>query len=144
MQHIWFLYQFDVGNQQSICLASTHEAILVLVIINYNEGYLFTAVFSQLRIFTADCLLHTVQILLGIETVWELHTLTIAGDSKTVFSFNLIGGIACLISTYFQHVLVIEGAAFSPCRCQRALRLFEPLICQQCGLWVHPKYLAST
>ena len=52
---------------------------------------------------------HIAYVQIGIDTIWELHTLTIAGDSKTVF---LSGGILCLISTYFQHVVVIEGAAF--------------------------------
>ena len=34
-----------------------------------------TAVFTQLM-YTADCLCHTVQ-MVGIETEWELHTLTV-------------------------------------------------------------------
>ena len=37
---------------------------------------LFTAVFSQLTIFTADCLHHSIQ-MAGIETIRELHTRTV-------------------------------------------------------------------
>ena len=37
---------------------------------------LFTAEFSQLSIFTADCLRHPIQ-MAGVETVWELHTLIV-------------------------------------------------------------------
>ena len=41
-----------------------------------TKAHLFAAVFSQLSIFTADCLRHPIQ-MTGIETVWELHTLTV-------------------------------------------------------------------
>ena len=37
---------------------------------------LFAAVFSQLSIFTADCLRHPIQ-MAGVETIWELHTLPV-------------------------------------------------------------------
>ena len=40
------------------------------------KAHLFTAVFSQLTIFTADCLHHPIQ-MAGIETIWELHTLIV-------------------------------------------------------------------
>ena len=46
----------------------------VLVYISYAaKASLFTAVFSQLSIFTADCLRHPIQ-MAGVETIWELHT----------------------------------------------------------------------
>ena len=32
--------------------------------------------FSQLSIFTADCVCHPIQ-MAGVETIWELHTLTV-------------------------------------------------------------------
>ena len=49
----------------------------VLVYINYvAKACLFTAVFSQLSIFTADCLRHPIQ-MAGIETIWEFHTLSV-------------------------------------------------------------------
>ena len=40
------------------------------------KARLFTAVFSQLSIFTADCLRHPIQ-MVGVETIWELHTLPV-------------------------------------------------------------------
>ena len=40
------------------------------------KARLFTAVFSQLSIFTADCLRHPIQ-MAGVETIWELHTLSL-------------------------------------------------------------------
>ena len=40
------------------------------------KAHLFTAVFSQLSIFTADCLRHPIQ-MAGAETIWELHTLSV-------------------------------------------------------------------
>ena len=40
------------------------------------KARLFTAVFSQLGIFTADCLRHPIQ-MAGVETIWELHTLSV-------------------------------------------------------------------
>ena len=40
------------------------------------KARLFTAVFSQLSIFTADCLRHPIQ-MAGVETIWELHTLSV-------------------------------------------------------------------
>ena len=40
------------------------------------KARLFTAVFSQLSIFTADCLRHAIQ-MVGVETIWELHTLSV-------------------------------------------------------------------
>ena len=40
------------------------------------KARLFTAVFSQLTTFTADCLRHPIQ-MAGIETIWELHTLIV-------------------------------------------------------------------
>ena len=48
-----------------------------LVYISYlAKARLFTAVFSQLGIFTADCLCHPIQ-MAGVETIWELHTLSV-------------------------------------------------------------------
>ena len=50
---------------------------MVLVYISYvAKARLFTAVFSQLSIFTADCLRHAIQ-MAGVETIWELHTLSV-------------------------------------------------------------------
>ena len=50
----------------------------MLVYITYvnmvAKARLFTAVFSQLTAFTADCLCHHIQ-MAGIETIWKLHTL---------------------------------------------------------------------
>ena len=43
--------------------------------ISYVKAHLFGAV-SQLSIFTADCLRHPIQ-MAGIETIQELHTLTV-------------------------------------------------------------------
>ena len=40
------------------------------------KARLFTAVFSQLTIFTADCLCHPIQ-MAGIETIWGLITFTL-------------------------------------------------------------------
>ena len=40
------------------------------------KARLFTAVFSQLSIFTADCLRHPIQ-MAGVETIWELYTLSV-------------------------------------------------------------------
>ena len=40
------------------------------------KARLFTAVFSQLTIFTADCLHYPIQ-MAGIETIWEFHTLIV-------------------------------------------------------------------
>ena len=40
------------------------------------KARLFTAEFSQLSIFTADCLRHPIQ-MAGVETIWELHTLIV-------------------------------------------------------------------
>ena len=40
------------------------------------KARLFTAVFSQLSIFTADCLRHPIQ-MEGVEAIWELHTLSV-------------------------------------------------------------------
>jgi len=34
------------------------------------------SLFSQLSIFTADCLRHPIQ-MAGVETIWELHTLSV-------------------------------------------------------------------
>ena len=49
----------------------------MLVYISYvAKACLFTAVFSQLSIFTADCLHHPIQ-MAGVETIWELHTLPV-------------------------------------------------------------------
>ena len=51
------------------------------------KARLFTAVFSQLSIFTADCLHHPIQ-MAGVETIWELHTLSVIYScfSITIFS----------------------------------------------------------
>ena len=50
------------------------------------KARLFTAVFSQLSIFTADCLRHPIQ-MAGVETIWELHTLSVMiwGYHRTVY-----------------------------------------------------------
>ena len=40
------------------------------------KARLFTTEFSQLSIFTADCLRHPIQ-MAGVETIWELHTLIV-------------------------------------------------------------------
>ena len=40
------------------------------------KARLFAAVFSQLSIFTADCLRHPIQ-MAGVESIWELHTLPV-------------------------------------------------------------------
>jgi len=46
----------------------------VLVYIRYvAKARLFVPAFSQLSIFTADCLDHPIQ-MAGVETIWELHT----------------------------------------------------------------------
>ena len=45
----------------------------------------FTAVFSQLAIFTADCLRHPIQVA-SIETIWELHTLRYIHKYKSNFA----------------------------------------------------------
>ena len=59
------------------------------------KARLFTAEFSQLSIFTADCLRHPIQ-MAGIETIWELHTLIvmnscyrIAGNFREVQNFAI-------------------------------------------------------
>ena len=53
------------------------KPFLVLVYISYvAKARLFTAVFSQLSIFTADCLCHPIQ-MVGVETIWKLHTLAV-------------------------------------------------------------------
>ena len=44
------------------------------------KASLFTAVFSQLSIFTVDCRSHSIQ-MAGVETIWESHTLP---DIKTL------------------------------------------------------------
>ena len=49
----------------------------MLVYISYvAKARLFTAVFLQLSIFTADCLCHPIQ-MAGVETIWEFHTLSV-------------------------------------------------------------------
>ena len=53
------------------------KPFLVLVYISYvAKARLFIAVFSQLSIFTADCLRHPIQ-MVGVETIRELHTLSV-------------------------------------------------------------------
>ena len=53
------------------------KPFLVLEYISYvAKDRLFAAVFSQLSIFTADCLGHPIQ-MAGVETIWELHTLPV-------------------------------------------------------------------
>ena len=49
---------------------------VLVYISNVAKARLFTAVLSQLSIFTADCLLHPIQ-MAGVETTWELHTLPV-------------------------------------------------------------------
>ena len=54
------------------------------------KACLFTAVFSQLSIFTADCLRHPIQ-MAGVETIWELHTLSVINKlliQKTHFVYS--------------------------------------------------------
>ena len=48
------------------------------------KARLFTAVFLQLSIFTADCLRHPIQ-MAGVETIWELHTLSVIYSCFRVF-----------------------------------------------------------
>ena len=54
------------------------KPFLVLVYINYMNtvAKAHLAVFLQLTIFTADCLHNPIQ-MVGIENIWELHTLTV-------------------------------------------------------------------
>ena len=53
------------------------KPFLVLEYISYvAKAHLFTAGFSQLSIFTADCLRHAIQ-MAGVETIWELHALSV-------------------------------------------------------------------
>ena len=49
---------------------------MLVYISNVEKVRLFTAVFSQLSIFTADCLHHPIQ-MAGVETISELHTLSV-------------------------------------------------------------------
>ena len=52
------------------------------------KAHLFSALFSQLTIFTADCLCHPIQ-MVGIETIWELHILTVI--NSCVYIIHLVG-----------------------------------------------------
>ena len=65
------------------------------------KAHLFTAVFSQLTIFTAHCLRHPIQ-MPGIETIWELHTLTVINFwyTATVKRF-------WLLQLHFGHLICI-------------------------------------
>ena len=54
----------------------TNRSMSSSVISYVAKACLFTAVFSQLSIFTADCLRHPIQ-MAGVETIWELHTLSV-------------------------------------------------------------------
>ena len=49
-----------------------------------GKARLFTAEFSQLSIFIADCLRHPIE-MAGIETVWELHTLIVMKSWLAIF-----------------------------------------------------------
>ena len=70
------------------------------------KARLFTAVFSQLSIFTADCLRHPIQ-MAGVETIWELHTLPVmyswyksSGFSSEFVGYNQntwVGGVLASI-----------------------------------------------
>ena len=51
------------------------------------KARLFTAEFSQLSIFTADCLRHPIQ-MAGVETIWELHTLIVMNSWYTPTHIN--------------------------------------------------------
>ena len=48
-----------------------------------GKAHFFTAVFSQLTVFTADSLRHPIQ-MPGIEAIWELHTLTVITPGENV------------------------------------------------------------
>ena len=67
------------------CLATYFihvHSFFVLILLGQRNGNsssktpIYAAVFSQLSVFTADCLRRTVQ-MAGVEMIWELHTLTI-------------------------------------------------------------------
>ena len=51
------------------------------------KARLFTAEFSQLSIFTADCLRHPIQ-MAGVETIWELHTLIVMNSCLNLGMFS--------------------------------------------------------
>ena len=71
------------------------KPFLVLVYISYvAKARLFTAVFSQLRIFTADCLGHPIQ-MACVETIWELHTLSVIYSCP---QFNCLTELSPLIA----------------------------------------------
>ena len=66
------------------------------------KARLFTAVFSQLSIFTADCLHHPIQ-MAGVETIWELHTLSVI--SVQLFSnCTLLGAVIAHLFSVIAHL----------------------------------------
>ena len=64
----------DVGNQQRICLAVKRQDFAMGFPIHLDIKWL--CVQNLLSILTTECLCHTVQ-MASIETIWELHTLTV-------------------------------------------------------------------
>ena len=87
------------------------------------KAHLFTAVFSQLTIFTADCLGHTVQIA-GIETIWELHTLTVMNscEKKAFFFFaeTRVQTVETQLEDQTKHTPGSESQATSSARCSNS------------------------
>ena len=56
------------------------------------KARLFTAVFSQLSKFTADYLRHPIE-MAGVETIWELHTLSVIYSWLYIVSLLHIGSV---------------------------------------------------
>ena len=74
------------------------------------KARLFTAVFSQLSIFTADCLRHPIQ-MAGIETIWELHTLSVINSclkyaTKLYFNFFMGPLLSVCAMWSFSYIIV--------------------------------------
>ena len=65
------------------------------------KACLFTAEFSQLSIFTADCLRHPIQ-MVGIETIWELRTLIVMNSWSTPYIVIVTLIVSSIRSAYFD------------------------------------------
>ena len=66
------------------------------------KARLFTAVLSQLSIFTADCLRHPIR-MAGVETIWELHTLSV------IYSWlHIILHVYVQLCNHGNHIVTVD------------------------------------
>ena len=70
------------------------------------KALLFTAVFSQLSIFTADCLRHPIQ-MAGVETIWELHTLSVIYSCFNIDTISYQGVLLSTVIVEPSHVVTL-------------------------------------